>query len=276
MGYRGNLGCLWILLLILLLGGSPLLVGVLRVFLGFLLIVGVGGFLMTLWLRRRAIGQYTSTQSEAHNRFVRALVLLLTRLAEVDGEIDRREVAAIRRFFERNLRYQGERLLWIRDLIKESRGNTESIASICAKITSEFGLQERFIVVQVLTSVAQADGRVSSEEARFIEEVAARLGLAAFMGGFGFGGFGGFERGGAGAGEFAGPSSADRVAGALATLGVGSQASSQEIKNAWRKLSMENHPDRAKHLGEEFAEIAEKRMREINAAHDILKQAGRV
>jgi len=271
MGYRGNLGCLWFLLLIVLLGGSPLLVGVMRVLLGFFLIVGVGGFFMTLWLRRRAIGQYTSTQSEAHNRFVRALVLLLTRLAEVDGEIDRREVAAIRRFFERNLRYEGERLLWIRDLIKESRGSAESIASICAAITSEFGLQERFIVVQVLNSVAQADGRVSPEEARFIEEVAARLGLAAFMGGFGFGGF---ER--AGTGGFAEPSSADRVAEALATLGVGPQANPQEIKSAWRKLSMENHPDRAKHLGEEFAEIAEKRMREINAAHDVLEQAGRV
>lgn len=268
MGYRGNLGCLWLLLLIALLGGSPLLIGVLRLFLIFALAAGVCGWLLTLWLRRYAIDQYTAQRGEAHKRFVQLLVALLTRLAELDGQIDEREIRAIRRFFERNLGYRGEQLLWVRDLIKESRRSQRSIDSICDEIAGSFGLQERFIVIQVLGVVAEADGPMTAAEDGFVRQVAMRLGLAAFVGGFGFGGHAGTRSRPGDMGR------ADRVTEALSVLGVRRGASAAEIKQAWRKLSLENHPDRVSHLGEEFRTIAEQRMRRINAAYDVLKAEG--
>ncbi len=267
MGYRGNLGCLWLLLIIALIGGTPLLVGLLRVFLVFSAVILIGGWLLTIWVRRNAIGRYTSHQSERHNRFVEMLVLLLTRLAELDGTIESREVTAIRTFFQRNLGYKDERLLWLRDLIKNARKSTEPVESICARLSRDYGIQERFIVIQVLASVAQADGVVSAQEHQFIHMVASHLGLDAFVGGFDFG---------TGAGPSARPGRRARVAEALSVLGLGEEAEESEIKRAWRKLSLENHPDRVRHLGEEFQTLAEQRMREINSAYDLLKAEGLV
>jgi DnaJ like chaperone protein len=55
---------------------------------------------------------------------------------------------------------------------------------------------------------------------------------------------------------------------------LGRDATAADVKQAWRKLSLDNHPDRVAHLGEEFRKLAEERMRRINSAYDVLKQAG--
>ncbi len=263
MGYRGNLGCLWTLLLLALIGGSPLLVGLLRVFLAVALVTSIAGLVGSWWIRRRAVEFYTSSQGEAHNRFVELLVVLLVRLAEVDSSLDRREVAAIRRFFERNLGYRDERLVWLRDLIKASRYRTETTEEICAEIAAGYGLQERLIAMRVLAEVARADGAVAAAEMDFVRSVAALLGLGAFAGEFG-----------QAPGQAAG---AARVDEALATLGLDrNDSDASAIKEAWRRLSMENHPDRATHLGPEFRRVAEEQMRRINGAYEDLKDAGLV
>ena len=195
MIYFPNLGCLFFLLLLFLVGGSPLLVGLARLALfGFALVfilAGVG----TWWFRRHAVRLYTQSQSDAHNRFVEALVGLLVRLAEVDGELDRREVTAIRSFFQQELGYSGEKLLWIRDLIQEARRSTTSVADLCDRICGTFDLQARFITLEILNRVAIADGVVDARETAFLEEVAQRLGLAAFRRGFGWDQAGGFHQG---------------------------------------------------------------------------------
>ncbi len=259
MGYRGNLGCLWALLLLALIGGSPLLVGLLRVFLALALITTVAGAVGSWWIKRRAVEFYTRSQGEAHNRFVELLVVLLVRMAEVDGTLDRREVAAVRHFFERNLGYRDERLAWLRDLIKASRHRTESTEEICAEIASSYGLQERLIAMRVLNDVAEADGSMAPAEMEFLTTVAGLLGLGAFAGEFG---------------HRSGPAKVDE---ALATLGLDRERSSAEsIKEAWRRLSMENHPDRAAHLGPEFRDVAERQMRRINGAYEVLKETGMV
>jgi len=271
MSYRSNIGCLWLLVIVFLLGGTPLLIGVLRVFAGFVLLALAGGVALSWWIRKNAIRQYTRARGVHQERFVRLLVALLVRLSEIDGELDRREVTAIRQFFQQTLGYHGEQLLWIRDLIKESRRHASSMERLCAELAANYGLQERFIVLQVLGRVASADGQITAAEQRFIETVAVHIGLdpyvRAFAGSFG-------TTGGASTERDSRATSGSRVDEALATLGLAKGASAPEIKQAWRKLSMENHPDRVTHLGEEFRRLAEERMRRINAAYETLKQSG--
>lgn len=267
MRYRFNLGCLWLFLLILVVGGTPLLVGVLRLFAGFLIAALIGGLALTWWIRRNAVIQYTRTRRPRTRRFVELLVALLVRLTEVDGNLDRREVTAIRKFFENALGYQGEQLLWIRDLIKAARREPVAADRICDELRSSFGLHERLIVLQALSRVAQADGTITGGEQAFIEGVATKLGLGPFVRGFGN------EAGGGHGGGWTAPAH-DEVADAYSTLGLAAGAPADEVKKAWRKLSLENHPDRATHLGEEFHRLAEERMRKINAAYQTLKSAG--
>jgi DnaJ like chaperone protein len=267
--YPTNIGCLWLALFFFLIGGMPLLVGVLRVFAVFLLVAVVGSIGASWWLRRQAIDRYARSQTEAHNRFVEVLIALLVRLAEVDGPINRGEVSAIRKFFQQSLGYRDERLLWVRDLIKASRRSSEPVEALCARIRSRYGFQERFIVIQVLARVAEADGRLSPEETAFIERVAIEIGLRPFVSSFG----GDFGRGQARRDT---PRRQSSIDDALAVLGLTAQATPAEIKSAWRKLSLENHPDRVAHLGGEFRALAEERMRRINEAYTRLKEAGRV
>jgi DnaJ like chaperone protein len=247
----------------------PLLVGVLRVFGGFLLVAAIGTIGLTWWLRRQAVDRYARSQTEAHNRFVEILIALLVRLAEVDGPINRGEVGAIRKFFQQSLGYRDERLLWVRDLIKASRRSSEPVEALCARIRSQYGFQERFIVIQVLARVAEADGRLGREETAFIERVAVEIGLRPFVSAFG----GEFGRGQARQQPTPRRTTLDA---ALAVLGLPPNAPPADIKSAWRKLSLENHPDRVAHLGAEFRALAEERMRGINEAYTKLKEAGRV
>jgi len=70
-------------------------------------------------------------------------------------------------------------------------------------------------------------------------------------------------------------SAEQQLADAYAVLGVAPEASETEIKRAYRKMIIENHPDRvaAKGLPESMRAIAEERAREINAAFDLIKKA---
>ena len=53
-------------------------------------------------------------------------------------------------------------------------------------------------------------------------------------------------------------------------LGVSSDASPEEIKNAYRQLVSKYHPDKVGHLGDEFKELAERRFKEIQSAYNEL------
>ncbi|RUM41133.1 MAG: J domain-containing protein, partial [Desulfocapsa sp.] len=64
-------------------------------------------------------------------------------------------------------------------------------------------------------------------------------------------------------------SNADRY---YAVLGLKPGADKDAIKKAYRKLSMKYHPDKVRHLGEEFRAVAEEKMKEINAAYDFFKK----
>ena len=274
MIFSPNLGCLLMLLLLALAGGTPLLVGLARVAVFFTLFLVAAGTLGTWWLRRRALGMY-ARQAPGQRLFVETLVELLVKLAEVDGPLDRREVTAIRHFFQNDLGYRAERLLWVRDLLKEARRSTLGVPELCERLLSNYDLQARMIVLDVLTRVAIADGKMGPAEGRFLDEVANRLGLGPFVASFGWA-RAGAEQQQQQQNRGPRPQGSVSINQALATLGLDRGASAEDIKQAWRRLSKENHPDRVTHLGEEFRRVAETRMRAINAAYDALKNAGLV
>jgi len=264
-----NIGCLVFLLLLLLVGGAPLLVGIARLMLFFFVTSVLIGTVGAWWLKRRAVPFHAQDGNLRHDRYVQTMVELLVRLAEVDGSLDRREVTVIRHFFQRELGYNDEKLLWIRDLIQNARASTVSIEELCALLVRDYDLQARYIVVQMLGRVAAADGAIGPAEAALLKDIVRHLGLAPFLADFQFQWQQGFEQ----AGGRRAPAP-DRTAEAFATLGLSPGASAADIKKAWRDLSKEHHPDRVTHLGEELRKVAEDRMRRINAAYDTLKSAG--
>ena len=55
-------------------------------------------------------------------------------------------------------------------------------------------------------------------------------------------------------------------------LGVSRNASDDEIKKAYRKIAMENHPDKVGHLGEDIRKAAEEKFSRINVAYEKIKK----
>jgi len=54
-------------------------------------------------------------------------------------------------------------------------------------------------------------------------------------------------------------------------LGVKPGASSDEIRQGYHRVAQMYHPDKVANLGPEFKEIAEQKMKQINAAYEELK-----
>ena len=53
-------------------------------------------------------------------------------------------------------------------------------------------------------------------------------------------------------------------------LGVSRNASKEDIKSAWIKLSSQNHPDKVYHLDKQFQILADSRFKKINEAYHKL------
>lgn len=65
---------------------------------------------------------------------------------------------------------------------------------------------------------------------------------------------------------------APRARSPYEVLEVRPGASREEISAAYRRLVREYHPDKVANLAPEFRELAEQRMKEINAAYEQLKR----
>jgi len=258
-------GCLFVVALIMLaFGGAPLLFN----FLGFLfftvfflfLMAAIGFYAFTYYIRKQ-VSEYERSQTESHNRFVFLLVNILVKIAQADGQVTKEEIAAITNFFRYNLNYSQSRLYWVRELIKEAAGNTATLDALLTDFRSSFAYEPRLILFELINQVAFTNQSVSPQELELINNIARYLEISPYdqqsiqsryMSRFRE----------AAADE-------DRF---YATLGLSPGASFEEIKSAYRKLSMQYHPDKVNHLGEEFRKVAEEKMKEINIAYQQLKR----
>ena len=121
------------------------------------------------------------------------------------------------------------------------------------------------LFLQLQLAAVAADGAVHPAEHRMLVRIARGLGLSetevnrleAMLRG---------ERRG---------SSASDLADAYAVLGVSPQASDSDVRQAYRRLMSENHPDKlaAKGLPESMRPVAEEKTRTITAAYDRIKAA---
>jgi DnaJ like chaperone protein len=71
------------------------------------------------------------------------------------------------------------------------------------------------------------------------------------------------------------PSSQHKVEDAYTALGLSPSATDSEVKQAYRRLMSQNHPDKlaGRGLPESMREMAEERSREISTAYAVIKEA---
>lgn len=262
-------GCLLIALLVIFIsGGAPALIS----FLGALLYSGLAAVLLfialfwgaTYWLQSK-VATYEQSQTESHNKFVWLLVQILIHTAKIDGQISREEIQTIHRFFQYNLRYNQTQMHWVKDLIKEAINATPSLDSLLTEFKATFAYEPRLILVELVYQVLYTKRQVTDEEQRVARYIAVFLAIADYD-------WRTIEAKYRYRSQQTAAAAQDLASQHYATLGLAKGASMEEIKKAYRQMSMQYHPDKVRHLGDEFKAVAEEKMKEINAAYDYFKK----
>ncbi|MBL4901676.1 MAG: DnaJ domain-containing protein [Desulfocapsa sp.] len=264
-------GCILIILLFSLLTGG--FSGLFN-FLGFLLYSGIIAILIFIaifwgfsyWIQKK-VSTYEASQTESHNRFVWLLVQILINIAKIDGVVSKEEISTIQNFFQHKLRYDQTKMYWVKDLIKEAVSSTQSMETLLQEFRDTFAYEPRLILLELIYQVLYTNPQVPEAELKLARDIANFLEIKEYdkrtiEAKYKYG-YSDQQQ------TYSRPGGMDRY---YAVLGLESGADAVAIKKAHRKLSMKYHPDKVQHLGEEFRAVAEEKMKEINAAYDILKK----
>lgn len=253
----------WIAAIILgLLGGFKLLFAILGLILAivinFLPLI-IGGYLIHILFNRQKyqdrMKRFMEKRSQGHQQFVELFVRILCLVSQADGRVSDSEKHTIKQFFRQQLRFNPTQEQWINDLIEHSLNDPSTVEEICFELKSQFNPQSLVLLTELLYQVALADGVFHKNEEALIQKIVTQLQIPAYE--------------------------HERIRNLYlpkqneedhhySVLGVAPGASKEEIKKAYRRLSKEHHPDKVRHLGEEFQKLAEEKMVEINKAYQAL------
>ena len=207
--------------------------------------------------KRPAVTHRGSTTDELQVAFTLAVIALGAKLAKADGRVTRDEVEALKKVVPVPQSEMAD-VARIFNAARESADGYEPYAhQIAALLGHSRAVKEDLL--GALLMVAHIDGHYHAAERAIIHGVGRIFGFS--------------------------PADMRRLEGMFAAsgttagdpyevLGVSAAASDRDVKAVYRKLLQENHPDRvtAQGLPEEFIEVANRKMAEINAAWDRIKK----
>lgn len=184
--------------------------------------------------------------------FMFSLTVLATAVMKADGRIMRSELDYVKEFLKRNFGIEATREAMT--MIKELSNREIPLADVCNQIRFNMALASRTQLLYFLFGIAKADGQVSDTEIRLLESISDQMGIDRVN-------FNSIK------GMFY-----DNLEAAYQTLGVSSSATDEEVKKAYRRMAMENHPDKVGHLGEDIRKAAEEKFTQINVAYEKIKK----
>lgn len=207
--------------------------------------------------------------------FFRTLFATLGHVNKADGRISEAEIQAAEALMRRLGLTPEERQLAIR-FFREGKQPGYPMEKHLHEFARHTMMRHdlRQMLMEILLEAAAADGAISGAEQQVLARAAHALHIPAEL----FAAMWNARQGGAGQGQRAGAAPGRQVvplAQAYAALGLTEKASDAEVKRAYRKLMAQYHPDKlvSRGLPEEMMEVARKRVREINAAYDRVKQS---
>ncbi|HMA13343.1 MAG: TerB family tellurite resistance protein [Bacteroidota bacterium] len=188
--------------------------------------------------------------------FTIGVIVLGAKLAKSDGHVNRKEVDAFKQVFHIPAHEMANVGRVFDQARKDSRGFEPYARQLAGMFADNRPVLEELI--DGLFHIARADGRIAEAEIDYLGRLAEIFGFS--------------------------PRDWDRIRAAnmvtqepcdhYCILGVTREASDKEIRDAHRKLVLQNHPDRlvAQGMPQEFVDIANEKLATINAAYDEIKK----
>lgn len=187
--------------------------------------------------------------------FAIGVTVLAAKLAKCDGTVNRAEIDA----FKRQFRIEAAAVPTIGRLFDQARQDVSGFEAYARQMGDSFA-DNRLALEQVLSAlyaIARADGPVNARETDMLARIAAAFGLDA-----------------AARARAANPAGTQIEEDPYEMLGIGRDAANPAIRERWKQLMRENHPDQlaARGVPPEFAAKATERVARINAAYDTIKR----
>lgn len=207
-------------------------------------------------------GARLNRHEDAQMTFFVAAFSMLAKLVQADGRVTRDEIATIERFMQQDLRLSPASRQVAVDIFNTAKSSPHRFEDFARQFHAAFRHRPEILqfMVDILVRVALADRDMSAAEASLVREAARIFGIPE-------------------------PDFADRASEHTVVngrhyriLGVAADAPDEEIKQRYRTLVKEFHPDRiaSKGLPDEFTEFAENKFREIQEAYEtVQKERGR-
>jgi len=193
-------------------------------------------------------------QQDKRRRFATCFARAFLFVARADGVTRPSEMAVVDRFFTQKLGFRSADDHLLDRALSDAESNLGTVESLCEEIKRELNRGEILTLFNGLYDVATIDGDLGKSEAAIISRLADMLGVtnaelrqirAQFV-----------------------PEAPEHYA----LLGLMPEASVSEIKSAFHRAVLENHPDRVAHLGEQAARMATQRFLEVQKAYEAIRQ----
>ncbi len=199
------------------------------------------------------------TQERSRNNFLFSLMVLSAHMIQADGKIMHSEMEYMRRFLRRTFgddaKEQGNDILLRLFEYRKQQGETEwkrQIITACHELASVMPEADRMQLATFLAEIAKADGVIARTEVEALRELITHLGLNPALT------------------EQLLSLGGTTLEEAYQVLGLTPEATDDEVRRAYRKLVIENHPDKVAHLGEDVKQAATKKLQQITEAKELI------
>jgi len=221
-----------------------------------------------------------SSRDERRRRemvFLTAASAMFAKMAKADGRVTETEIAYVEAAFMR-LGFTGEKRDFCISVFRKAKDDGLTIYAYAAEFAScEPRTAVRETLYSMLWDLACADGHVSSVELQILRNITMHLGVRSSLFDFesnrrlGSRGSREGSRRSSGRGSDSGDMS---LREAYSTLGCSSSSTAAELKQAYREMAKQNHPDvlRARGVPEELVKKANEKMARVNAAWATIKR----
>ena len=198
----------------------------------------------------RSSGGYSA--GEQRNSFLISLLVLSSAVIRADGRFLQSETEYVKGFVRRN--FGDAAVSDAMRILDELNRKEINIYQVGAQIAANMNYSQRLQLFHYLVELANADGEVCKQEKSVLEAIASALSINS-------------------------GDAASVIAmfykdtdSAYAVLEISPSASDEEVKSAYRRMAMKNHPDKVASLGPDVQKAAEEKFRKIQEAYERIKK----
>ena len=200
-------------------------------------------------------GTYRRTSysaSEQRNSFLVSLLVLSAAIIKADGKTLQSELDYVKGFVRKNF---GEDVVpEAMRMLSELTRQDVNIYEVGPQIARYMNYSQRLQLFHYLTQIALADGEFHKSEKGVLEAIGATIGLSQ--------------------GDINSVISMfyKETNSAYSVLGVSPSATDDEVRTAYRRMAMKNHPDKVATLGPDVQKAAAEKFRQVQEAYEAIKK----